>query len=129
MPVVFVLNIAGNFRFASLQSKVGQSLLLASGKAYNDISRIVLVEAESISKSGKVKTKAYFKSDAVLRIVTRLDMPVMKLAGKVGPMVPAFFRNIAYNVVAENRYRFGEADQCRLWDDNFDDRFIADPED
>jgi len=118
----------GKFRFVSLQSKVGQSLLLASGKAYNDISSIVLVELDSISASGKVKTKAYYKSDAVLRIAKEMDMPAAKVLGTLAPAVPPVIRNVVYDFVAQNRYRFGHADQCRLWDDNFDNRFIPDPE-
>ena len=125
---LYFSRVTGKFRFVSLQSKVGQSLLLASGKAYNDISSIVLVELDSISASGKVKTKAYYKSDAVLRIAKEMDMPAAKVLGTLAPAVPPVIRNVVYDFVAQNRYRFGHADQCRLWDDNFDNRFIPDPE-
>ena len=105
----------GYFRFASLQSTIGKSLLLRSGKKENDISSIVLVTDE----------EAYFKSDAVLRIASQLDgnfaLPIFGLAGRV---VPSFLRNTIYDFVAANRYKFGEADQCRLDFGEFDDRFF-----
>jgi len=110
----------GNFRFVSLQSEVGQSLLQRSGKAPSDISSIVLVGPD----------KSYFKSDAVLRIASELDgkNPLLPVMGKVGPwVVPRFMRDAIYKIVADNRYKFGETDQCRLEDDRFLDRFISDP--
>lgn len=125
----------GKFRFVSLQSKVGQSLLKASGKRHDDISSIVLVEPASASSSASssplpISSKAYFKSDAVLRIAKELDYPFFSLIGTVGPyIVPKFIRNQIYELVANNRYRFGEADSCRLDKyEDFEDRFIPDPE-
>ena len=106
----------GNFRFASLQSRVGQALLVRAGKKPDDISSIVLCEPE----------QTYFKSDAVLRIARKLDGSI-PILGFLGPIVPGFLRNIVYDFVADNRYRFGEADQCRLDDDEFNDRFVPDP--
>lgn len=108
----------GKFRFASLQSKAGQTLLMRSGKKPNDISSIVLVTPD----------KAYFKSDAVLRIAQKLDgNPLLPVVGTVGPFVPGFIRNKVYDVVADNRYRFGEADQCRMdFDNEFGSRFVTD---
>lgn len=108
----------GNFRFASLQSKAGRSLLKRSGKSADDISSIVLV----------TRDKAYFKSDAVLRIAAKLDgNPILPLAGNLGPIVPGFIRNRVYDVVANNRYRFGQSEQCRLdFDNEFGGRFVSD---
>lgn len=109
----------GVFRFASLQSKTGQALLLRSGKAPNDISSIVLVTEKS----------SYFKSDAVLRISKELDgNKALPVIGTIGPFFPKFLRNKVYDVVADNRYRFGESDSCRLDGEEFDGRFVPDPE-
>lgn len=111
----------GNFRFVSIQSKIGQSLLIRSGKDPKDMSSIVLV----------TKDTAYFKSDAVLRIASKLEgkNPFLPVFGKVGLWtVPKFMRDAIYKIVADNRYKFGESDQCRLEDDRFDDRFVPDPE-
>ena len=115
---LFFLSPSGSFRFASLQSTIGKSLLLRSGKKPDDISSIVLVTED----------EAYFKSDAVLRIASKLDgNPVLPVVGKVGRIVPSFMRNTVYDFVATNRYRFGEADQCRLDFGEFDDRFVEEP--
>jgi len=106
----------GVFRFASLQSTVGQSLLVRSGKKPDDVSSIVLVTHD----------KAYFKSDAVLRIVKKLNGGTAILS-KVGVLLPKLVKDFIYDYVAKNRFIFGEADQCRLYDENFDDRFVPDP--
>jgi len=108
----------GKFRFASLQSKAGQALLVRSGKKSTDISSIVLVTDK----------EAYFKSDAVLKIATKLDRnPALPVVGTLGPIVPSFIRNTVYDFVASNRYRFGKADQCRLdFDNDFSSRFVPD---
>jgi len=72
---------------------------------------------------------AYFKSDAVIRIASKLSgNSLIPLIVRAGPFVPSILKNAVYDFVARNRYRFGESDQCRLWDDAFEDRFISDPE-
>lgn len=110
----------GHFRFVSLQSKVGQSLLIRSGRQPDDLSSIVLCEKDG---------QAYVESDAILKIAQGLSAP-LNVAGKVGFVVPSAIRDALYHVVAENRYRFGETDgpQCRMdYDGEFDNRFIPDP--
>lgn len=106
------------FRFASLQSVIGQSLLIRSGKEPNDTSSIVMV----------TKDDAFFKSDAVIKIASELEgNPILPLIGTLGPFVPSFLRNFVYNFVAKNRYTFGEADQCRIdFDGEYDSRFVSD---
>lgn len=107
----------GEFRFASLQSKIGRSLLRRSGKDADDISSIVLITNEN----------AYFKSEAVLRIAQKLD-GVLPVLGFGGFIVPNLFRDVVYRFISENRYRFGiRADSCRLEDEVFDERFVSDP--
>lgn len=110
------------FRFASLQSKVGQSLLLQHNKAPNDLSSIVLVESQD---------KAYFESDAILRIAKELQgLPgLVRMASKISlSIVPTPLRNAAYHVVANNRYMFGHTEECRLdLDGVLARRFVEDP--
>mmetsp|Transcript_4479 Transcript_4479/g.7761 ORF Transcript_4479/g.7761 Transcript_4479/m.7761 type:complete len:212 (-) Transcript_4479:180-815(-) len=111
----------GAFRFVSLQSKIGKSLLVRSGRAPGDMSSIVLCTHDG---------KAYFQSDAILRIAQGLDALALKGFGSLGLVTPRILRDGFYELVAENRYRFGETDSCRMdWDGEFDDRFIPDPED
>lgn len=110
--------LPGKLRFASLQSTIGKSLLIRSGKDIDDISSIVLVTED----------ESYFKSDAVLRIASKLDGSVaFPVIGTAGRILPPFMRNFVYDFVARNRYRFGESEQCRLDFGEFDDRFFNEP--
>jgi predicted DCC family thiol-disulfide oxidoreductase YuxK len=53
-------------------------------------------------------------------------MPLLPIAGVVGPLVPGFLRDAVYDLVANNRYELlGMKDECRLSDDRFDDRFVG----
>jgi len=119
--ILIIIITTGYFRFVSLQSKVGQSLLIRSGRNPDDISSIVVC-----TKNGQ----AFVESDAVLKIAQGLSGP-LSTVGKVGFVVPSVIRDALYHVVAENRYRFGEAEQyeqCRLdYDGEFDNRFVQDP--
>jgi predicted DCC family thiol-disulfide oxidoreductase YuxK len=105
----------GAYRFAALQSAAGRELLQRSNRSPDDISSIVLVE-ENIS---------YIKSEAILRIALRLNIPFPILAS-LGLLFPLGFRDsIVYDQVANNRYSFfGKSNQCRLNDSRFADRFI-----
>ena len=106
-------------RFAPLQSRIGQELLLAMGKQADDISSVVLVKA----KTGE----SYDKSRCVLKVVEELG-PVAALASQVAlRVVPENIRDSIYDTVAENRYNFmGKRDECRCSDPQFADRFLLD---
>jgi len=85
-----------------------------------DISSIVLVTSNA---------RGYFKSDAVLRISRGLDSPVYRAIGALSlAITPRFVRDTVYGLVSKNRYRlFGASESCRLEDESFGDRFVADP--
>eukprot|EP00904_Undaria_pinnatifida_P009343 jgi/Undpi1/5539/HiC_scaffold_2.g00816.m1 len=103
------------FRFSALQSETGRSLLALSGRSPEDISSIVLVEANG---------DAHIQSDALLRMGRILGGPVGMLLSP-GVAVPKFVRNRMYDVVADNRYSFlGKREDCRCSDDRYADRFI-----
>lgn len=106
----------GNFRFAALQSPTGRALLRRAGREPDDISSIVLVDDSA----------AYIKSDAILRIARKLNLPFPFL-GSAGLFFPKLPRDVFYDVIAQNRYRvFGRSQSCRLSDDRFEARFISD---
>ena len=113
-----------NFRFASLQSKVGQSLLMQNGRKNDDISSLALVTSDG----------AFFESEAVLRIAQELrGLPaVMRGMVRVGRnVVPRFLRDSLYHFVGDNRYIFGERDgpSCRIdFDGTLQKRFVDDPD-
>jgi predicted DCC family thiol-disulfide oxidoreductase YuxK len=107
-----------HFRFVSLQSKVGQSLLLQSGRQPDDISSIVVCHPDGT---------AHVESDAILTICKGLSGP-LPVVGKVGVVVPKPVRNALYQVVSQNRWKFGKSDSCRMdYDGEFDNRFVPDP--
>ena len=106
-------------RFASLQSRVAQSLLLRCGKSPTDTSSIVFVTEED----------AKFSSDAVSHICMELDAKPLRWFGKLGQVTPAWVRESIYQFVSNNRYQFGENDSCRLdFDGTYTSRFVSDPQ-
>lgn len=94
----------GIFKFAALQSESGQEIL-----EQHQIK--VLTEADSVvlEKDGKI----YQKSDAALEIARHMDgLWKLLYAFKI---VPRFFRDAIYDLVAKNRYKLmGKRDSCRL---------------
>ena len=107
---------SGSVRFAALQSDVGRALLRNCGRSADDISSIVFVVSP---------TRAYVKSEAVLRIAEYMKPPLPTLGG-IGLMFPTPLGDFVYDLVADNRYNIlGVRDECRLGrDDEFKDRFL-----
>ena len=65
----------------------------------------------------------YKKSTAVLKLSRLLGGWHQLLV--LGYILPRFFRNWLYNIVARNRYRwFGKKDQCMLPSKGFENRFL-----
>ena len=109
---------SAKFRFASLQSRVGQSLLMRSGKLASDRSNIALITED----------KAYFSSSAVSRICMGLDAVPLQWFGQLGQHTSPWIRESLYKLVSKNRYKFGENDQCRIdFDGTYTSRFVSDP--
>ena len=103
------------FRFASLQSEVGQALCAQFGVTVPDGApeTILLVEG------GRCHTQ----SGAALRISRRLSGLWPALWALL--LVPAPLRDAAYRLVARNRYRwFGHTESCRLPSPQLRERFL-----
>lgn len=93
---------AAFFKFASIQSEVGQALL-AQYKVPANIDSVIYIEQENI----------YFESTAALKISRRLDG--LWPACYVLIVIPQCIRNTAYKLFAKNRYRlFGKKQACLL---------------
>ncbi|QGA81754.1 thiol-disulfide oxidoreductase DCC family protein [Halomicrobium sp. LC1Hm] len=104
---------AGTFRFAPLQSEVGQALLERHDLSTETFDSVVLIE------DGAVATK----STAALRVARRLDGPWPLLYPAIA--LPTRVRDGAYDLVAEYRYRvFGKKDQCPVPEPEIRDRFL-----
>ena len=90
-------------RFASVQSAAGARLLQHHGLDPTDVKTFVLI----------VGATAYTRSTAAIRVARRLRGAWRLLA--VLWIVPRPLRDLAYNLVARNRYRwFGRRDSCMV---------------
>lgn len=92
------------FRFAALQSELGQELCRARHIDTREVDSIIVIDPG---------TAYYIKSDAALEIARDLKgygwMPLL-----LG-WLPRGFRDGVYDLVARNRYRwFGKKDQCMI---------------
>ncbi|MFB6169352.1 MAG: thiol-disulfide oxidoreductase DCC family protein [Haloferacaceae archaeon] len=102
----------GVFRFAPLQSAVGQELLRRHDLPTADFDSVVLVE------DGRVSTR----STAALRVCRRLGLPWSLLSPLLA--VPAPLRDPFYDLVARVRYRvFGRTDECQVPSSEVRERF------
>ena len=94
---------AGYFKFAPLQSEMGEELM-----ARHDIDR---VETDSVIlvENGK----AFTHSEAALRIAKRLDGVWSWAYALI--VIPRLLRDLAYRLFAKQRYRlFGRRDACMM---------------
>jgi predicted DCC family thiol-disulfide oxidoreductase YuxK len=120
VDILLRLDTAGRFKFAPLQSTIGQALLVSMGRRADDISSVVLIDQK--------QNVCYDKSDCVLKVVeTTLGGLHGRLAKDAATsLVPLPIRNRLYDTVAENRYQFiGRRDECRCGDPQYGDRFLS----
>ncbi len=104
---------ARRFRFASLQSKLGQQLLRIGGLSPDDMDSFVMVQDGHY----------YIKSDAALRVYRELGGLWALLYG--GVIFPVAFRNRVYDLIARQRYQwFGKAETCLLPTAELRGRFV-----
>jgi predicted DCC family thiol-disulfide oxidoreductase YuxK len=104
----------GYFKFAPLQSEIGEKLLAENGIDKIEPDSVVLIE------DGKV----YTHSTAALRIARKLDGAWKLSYGFV--VVPRFIRNFFYRMFAKYRYKmFGKQDACMLPTPEIRQRFLA----
>lgn len=100
------------FHFASLQSDVGRKLIKEYGLVEN-INSVVYITGG----------KAYEKSDAALQICRSLS-GLWKIF-YIFYIVPKPIRNIVYDYVAKNRYKwFGKTDSCMIPSPDIKSRFL-----
>jgi predicted DCC family thiol-disulfide oxidoreductase YuxK len=113
--VQFVLthNKKENVKFASLQSDFASDALRNSDLPTNYLNSLVLLE----------NGKTYVKSDAALRLAKHLN-GFWKLGG-VFLIVPKFIRNLVYDWIANNRYRwYGKKEVCWIPEPRWKGRFL-----
>lgn len=100
------------FKFAPLQSEMGQALAVKYGIDEN-VDSIVLIEND----------QAFLHSTAALRIAKTLD-GILSL-GYLFIIIPAVMRDWAYKLFAKFRYRlFGKKDVCMIPTPDVRERFL-----
>lgn len=105
---------AGYFKFAPLQSEVGQKLLDENGIDKTVTDSVVLIE----------DGKAYVRTTAALRIARKLSGYWSWFYGFI--VVPSFVRDVFYNLFAKYRYKmFGKQEACMLPTPEVRSRFLA----
>jgi predicted DCC family thiol-disulfide oxidoreductase YuxK len=113
--VQFVINrdSQNKFLFASLQSDTGQDVLKHFGLNTTELKTLVLLQDNHI----------YTKSTGALRVLKQLD-GFWKIS-YIFIVIPSPIRDLFYNFVATNRYRFfGKKDYCMMPTPELKSRFI-----
>lgn len=102
------------FRFASIQSDLGQKVLQQYGLSTTKINTVVLLNNNQI----------YTHSTAALHIAQQLG-GLWQLAS-LALYIPKPLRDAVYTFVAQNRYRwFGKQESCWLPTPELKNRFLA----
>jgi len=105
---------AGRFRFASLQSPLGEELLARFKIDRNLTDSVILVEGD----------RWYAESDAALRVARGMKGAWKALT--VFRVIPRPLRDAAYRLIARNRYRwFGKQESCWLPTPELRGRFLG----
>jgi len=101
------------FRYASLQSNIGQKVLWESNLNPNKINTLVLV-AEGAT---------YTKSTAALRIAK--NMGGMWSILEVFLLIPAPIRNLVYDFISNRRYKwYGKKETCMVPKPEWEELFV-----
>ena|SRR5690606_221821 len=102
------------FRFASLQSEIGQELVSERGLDPNELQSMILIEPG---------IAYYRKSTAALEISGHLSGGISYL--KYFSFLPEGLRDSIYDFIAGNRYKwFGKKDVCILPTANLQAKFL-----
>ena len=102
------------FLFASLQSNIGKEIIAHLGIDINLIDSIILYEP-GVSYD--------IKSTAALKIMK--EFKGIWLLTQVFMVLPENFRNVVYNFIAKNRYKwFGKKEQCMIPTPELKEKFL-----
>ena len=103
----------GFYKFASLQSDIGQKLL-EQHEVPNDTDSFLFIK----------NNKVYSKSTAALHVVRNLDGLWKVLYPLL--IIPRPIRDFFYNILAKNRYKwFGKKESCTLPSPEIRNRFLS----
>ena len=92
------------FRYASLQSEIGEQLLSERNIDTTKIDSVIVIEPG---------VAYYIKSDAALQVGRQLKG--FRTISKLLNLIPSGLRNIIYDLIARYRYTwFGKKDACMI---------------
>lgn len=101
------------FKFAALQSEIGQELTSKFNIDRTKVDSIILIDGD----------KHYEKSSAALHIAKHMGSAFPLLFGFM--IVPKFIRNAVYDYVARNRYKwFGKKENCMISTAELKNKFL-----
>lgn len=101
------------FRFASIQGAEGRRLLADAGLEVSGLQTLLLVDGD----------RTWQHTAAIFRVLHALGWP-WRMAW-LAWLVPSFFRDPLYRLVARNRYRvFGRTEVCMLPPPQHASRFL-----
>lgn len=102
------------FRYAAIQSETGEKLLTERNIDTNEIDSIILIEPN---------IAYYTKSTAALEIGK--DLKGLRTISSILLWLPESFRNIVYDFVAANRYKwYGKKEACMVPTEELKSKFI-----
>ncbi len=103
----------GKFKFAPLQSEIGQSLLEKCKLPKDEFRSFVLVQGE----------RYFLRSTAALKVLRELG-GVWKLF-YIFIIIPKPLRDFLYGIISKSRYRvFGKRDSCMIPTPDISQRFL-----
>jgi predicted DCC family thiol-disulfide oxidoreductase YuxK len=101
------------FKFASLQSDIGQEMLMRLGLPKNEFESFVLIQGNNY----------YLKSTGILKMLRELS-GIWRIF-YVFILVPRFARDFLYDIIAKSRYKiFGKQDACMIPTAELQQRFL-----
>ncbi len=103
-----------SFKFAPMQSEIGQQMLAAHNISSDNIDTFLLVK----------NNEALIKSDAAIAITKELKRPWNHLI--ILRTIPRPIRDYFYSLIARNRYQwFGKREHCMIPTPELQDKFLT----
>lgn len=103
------------FRFAALQSDIGQDIIKAFKIDTKQTDSIILYSEEN---------GLSYKSTAALKITRGLGFPYN--SATMFFIIPSFIRDWVYDIIARNRYKwYGKRDQCMIPTPELNAKFLT----
>lgn len=105
---------AAKFRFAAIQSEIGNAIFQSHGLDPGELQTFVFI----------ADRKMFIRSDAAIEVASRFGGAWKSL--RLFKLVPRVVRDSIYTIVARNRYRwFGRKEVCMVPTPEIKERFLG----